>query len=86
MVIIDSVGYVEERVELCFWLYEQAMLSGRSLVMGGCSEKGDVTQVLEQEAELLLKLENDVGGHGKISIKGGKSQSSVLWKNVNSRI
>ena len=42
-VVVDSIGYIEERVELCFWLYEKAILNGCQIMMGGCSNEGEVT-------------------------------------------
>ncbi len=84
--MIDSIGYIEDRVDLCFWLYEQAMVNGCSMVLGGCSHEGDVTSILEQEAGLVLKLENDVGGYGRISVIGGGERKSVLWRVANGRL
>jgi hypothetical protein len=38
LIVIDSVGYIEDKVDLTFWLYEQAMTNGCILVLGGCSD------------------------------------------------
>lgn len=38
------------------------------MVFGGCSMNGAVASVLNREAELWIKLENDVGGYGKFRI------------------
>lgn len=56
MIVVDAVGYIEDRTDLVFWLYEQAILNDCFLVLGGCSDEGDVTAVLEEEAELVLRL------------------------------
>jgi hypothetical protein len=41
---------------------------------------------LEQEAELILRLESDVGGYGKLGIIGGGDKRSVLWKVTNNKV
>ena len=56
VIVVDAVGYIEDRTDLVFWLYEQAILNDCFLVLGGCSDEGDVTAVLEEEAELVLRL------------------------------
>lgn len=48
VVVIDSLGYVEEKVELWFWLYEQAMLEECRIIFGGCPDSGEATKIFEQ--------------------------------------
>lgn len=38
------------------------------MIFGGCSMNGNVSKILQNEASLWIKLENDVGNHGKFKI------------------
>ena len=86
LAVVDSVGYIDDNPELCFWLYEQAVGKGCRLILGGCSSEEDVTEALREEAELMIKLENDVGGFGKLKVISGDMTESVLWKNVKGKV
>lgn len=44
------------------------MRSKCRMIFGGCSMNGAVVEVLCREADLWIKLENDVGGYGKFRI------------------
>lgn len=45
-----------------------------------------MTRIFETEAELVIKIEKDVGGYGKLSIGDNKKTSNVLWKTVNNKL
>lgn len=36
VLIVDSIGFIDDNVELCFWLYEQAMANSCRVIFGGC--------------------------------------------------
>lgn len=84
--MIDSVSYISERPDLCFWLYQQAMLKGCQLVLGGSSDDDQVTRIFESEAQLVIKMEGDVGGYGKLRVGDHRKSNSVLWKTVNNKV
>lgn len=84
--MVDSLGYISDRADLCFWLYQQAMLKGARVVLAGCCEDDEVTKVFESEAELVIKMESDVGGYGKLSVGDNSKKNSVLWKTVNNKV
>ena len=86
MAVVDSVGYIDDNPELCFWLYEQAVGKGCRLILGGCSSEEDVTEALREEAELMIKFENDVGGFGKLKVISGGMTESVLWNNLKAKV
>ena len=46
LAVVDSIGYIEDKMDLCFWLYERAAISGCRLLLGGCSNEGEVTDIL----------------------------------------
>jgi len=73
-------------VDLCFWIYQQASLKNSRIVLGGCSNDEQVTRIFETEADLIIKIENDVGGYGKLSIGDNNKRSNVLWKTVNNKL
>ena len=50
LVFVDSIGYIEDKVDLCFWIYEQGMLEGCRLVLGGCDRDSKVTDILMDSA------------------------------------
>ena len=56
------------------------------MILGGCSSEEDVTKILREEAELVIKLENDVGGFGKLKVLSGDKSENVLWKNVKGKV
>ncbi len=55
------------------------------MIFGGFSTNGAVANVLNREAELWIKLENDVGGHGKFRICEESAETSLLWKWVTGK-
>lgn len=73
-------------MDLCFWIYQQASLKNSQIVLGGCSNDEQVTRIFETEADLIIKIENDVGGYGKLSIGDNNKRSNVLWKTVNNKL
>lgn len=50
------------------------------MIFGGCSMNGNVSKILQNEASLWIKLENDVANHGKFKICEDTSSTSLLWK------
>lgn len=50
------------------------------MVFAGCSLEGNPARILCNEAGLWIKLENDVGGHGKFRICEERGETSLLWK------
>lgn len=36
--------------------------------------------MLKNEAELIVKLENDIGGHGKFRMSSAAGEVGLLWK------
>ena len=62
------------------------MLKGCRVVLGGCSQEEPLTQVLLDEAQLVVRMEQDVAGFGKLRVAGGMRSTNVLWKTVNNKI
>lgn len=50
------------------------------MIFGGCTMNGNPARILCKEAGLWIKLENDVGGHGKFRICEDRAETSLLWK------
>lgn len=50
------------------------------MIFGGCSMNENAARILCKQANLWIKLENDVSGHGKFRICEDKSETSLLWK------
>lgn len=66
--IVDSLSFLEYDPSVCYNIYETAVLKNCRIIIGGCSSKGSPSQVLNRSSDLWIKLENDVGGHGKFKI------------------
>ena len=67
-------------------MYEQAVLKGSRLILGGC-ETGRFSEIVQPEAGLVVQMENEVGGFGKLTVSGGSGRGvSVLWRTVNGRL
>ena len=71
----------------CYKLYEEAVLAKCQIIIGGCTLKGGVSQIVKREADLWIKLENDVSGHGKFTIVSGydSNEIGILWKWVQGK-
>jgi len=39
IIIIDSISFIDERIDLCFWIYEQSMRKNNRIILGGCLDK-----------------------------------------------
>jgi hypothetical protein len=71
---------------LSFWIYEQAAIKSNKMVLGGCLVDSGLASILEAESELLIRMEADVGGYGKLTIISAAQRSNVLYRNVNCRL
>jgi hypothetical protein len=47
VLIVDSISFIDEDVELCFWLYEQAMSQSCKVIFGGCLDQSEIARILE---------------------------------------
>ena len=61
------------------------MLNGSTCILS-TSDEGDVSRILEEEADLIIKLEEDVGGHGRVRVVGGGETRKVLWRTIQGKI
>lgn len=78
--IIDSLSFLEHDPAVCYKIYEAAVSKNCRIIIGGCSSTGSPSQILNRSSDLWIRLENDVGGHGKFKISSDSSETSVLWK------
>jgi len=66
--VIDAISFIEEDIKLCFQIYEQAISSNRKLIIGGCLQDSEICKIFRLTANLIVRLENDVGGYGRLKI------------------
>ena len=58
VVIVDAMCFIETDPELCYSIYESAVRNGSELILSGLSNASPVSEVMENEADLWLRLEN----------------------------
>lgn len=86
-VIVDCISYLDEHPEICFWIYEQAVLKqSRPLIFGGCLQDSELANILTTQADLTIQMENDVAGHGKLKVVGPNWMTGLLWRVLQGKV